>query len=312
MSEITTTWEGETLEFDFPAVSIGVACYPAGPTGCTVIRFEKAMPVAVDRRGGAVGFIGDYSVVDAICLAGGSLLGLEAATGVAAAISEQRGHARDFMGMPLVSGGIIFDFPLRNPEPYPDKVLGVAAANAVRTGVFPIGRAGAGTWARVGKGFEYDGAEFSGQGAAFRQVNDSKVAVFTVVNSMGPIHDRSGRVVRGLLDRESNTHKSYLEELERRLDEGLPLAPPPEGNTTLTVLVTNQLLGPHALTQLGRQVHASMARVIQPFHTMDDGDVLWSVSTGEIPWGEGLPVTALGLIASEVAWDAVLSAAGAG
>lgn len=310
MTTIDSGWEGETLEFDLPGLSIGVACYPDGPTGCTVFRFDRPMPVAVDQRGGAVGFIGDYSVVDAICLAGGSLLGLEAAAGVAAAISAQRGHARDFMSFPLVSGGIIFDFVLRNARPYPDKALGVAAAEAAQPGVFPIGRAGAGTWARVGKGFEYDGAEDSGQGGSFRQVNATKVAVFTVVNAMGPVHDRSGRVVRGLLDRDSNTRRSYLEELERRLEAGLPLTPP-RGNTTLTVLVTNQQLGPHALTQLGRQVHASMARVIQPFHTLDDGDVLWAVSTGEIPANEGLPVTALGLIASEVAWDAVLRAVGA-
>lgn len=35
-----------------------------------------------------------------------------------------------------------------------------------------------------------------------------------------------------------------------------------------TILITNQKLTQQELTQLGRQVHASMARAIQPFHTL--------------------------------------------
>ena len=50
-----------------------------------------------------------------------------------------------------------------------------------------------------------------------------------------------------------------------------------------------------------------MARAIQPFHTRDDGDVLWMVSTGEVDVPEW-SLTALGVAASEVVWDAVLEA----
>jgi L-aminopeptidase/D-esterase-like protein len=49
-----------------------------------------------------------------------------------------------------------------------------------------------------------------------------------------------------------------------------------------------------------------MARAIQPFHTVYDGDVLWAVSTGEVD-NPALNDVALGALASEVAWDAVLS-----
>ena len=49
-----------------------------------------------------------------------------------------------------------------------------------------------------------------------------------------------------------------------------------------------------------------MARAIQPFHTMNDGDVLFAVTTAEVE-GDTLGTTALGLLASELAWDAVLS-----
>ena len=72
-------------------------------------------------------------------------------------------------------------------------------------------------------------------------------------------------------------------------------------------MVTNQTVVGHDLTQLARQVHSSMARAIQPFHTRDDGDALWAVSTREVdpsPWS----LSALGVLASEVVWDAVLAA----
>jgi hypothetical protein len=54
------------------------------------------------------------------------------------------------------------------------------------------------------------------------------------------------------------------------------------------------------------QVHTSMARGIQPFQTVNDGDVLYAVTTKEIENPKLDPVD-LGLIAGEVAWDAILS-----
>ena len=46
---------------------------------------------------------------------------------------------------------------------------------------------------------------------------------------------------------------------------------------------------------------------IQPFRTRDDGDVLWTVSTAEVD-NPQWPVTALGVAAAEVVWDAILAA----
>ena len=94
--------------------------------------------------------------------------------------------------------------------------------------------------------------------------------------------------------------------VEERLASGLPVRPPP-GNTTLTVVATNLRLDARQLRTLGRQVHASMARAIQPFHALEDGDVLFAVSTGAVEGDPLLDTTALGVVASELAWDAVLS-----
>ena len=64
-------------------------------------------------------------------------------------------------------------------------------------------------------------------------------------------------------------------------------------HTTLSVLVTNVAFPRELLRQLGRQVHSSMARAIQPFHTPDDGDILFTVSTGEVA-AEDIDSTAAG------------------
>ena len=96
--------------------------------------------------------------------------------------------------------------------------------------------------------------------------------------------------------------------MEERLAAGTPVRPPP-GNTTLTVVATNLRLDQRQLRTLGRQVHASMARAIQPFHALEDGDVLFAVSAGGVERDPLLDTTALGVVASELAWDAVLSLA---
>lgn len=300
-----TEWDGPSLAFDFPALRIGVGEYAEGPTGCTVFHFPVRAACAVDVRGGVPGFLGDYGVVDAICLSGGSLYGLEAATGVAAELFARQGYSARWMEIAFVSGAIIFDYGPRENTFYPDKALGRAALGAARTGIFPLGGRGAGCSARVGGGFDRDRGEFAGQGGAFRQVGETKIAVFSVVNAVGAIVDRDGTVVRGHRDRATGTRQHLIADLERRLEAG-ERPTPSYGNTTLTVVVTNQTLDAHALRQLGRQVHASMARAIQPFHTMNDGDVLFAVTTAEVE-NDALSTTALGVLASELAWDAVLS-----
>jgi L-aminopeptidase/D-esterase-like protein len=292
---------GPELRFDFPGVRIGVAEYDEGPTGCTVFEFLPAGAKAhTDVRGGSPGQLGGYEWVHAICLAGGSLYGLEAATGVAAEIFAQREWATGWTEIPLVSGAIIFDYGPRDTAVYPDKELGRMALRAAREGVFPLGARGAGRSATVGKTFGLERGEPSGQGAAFRQVGETKIAVFTVVNAVGAVVDREGRVVRGHLDRGSGARTALLEGVEEQL---LQIAP---GNTTLTVVVTNQQLERRALQQLGRQVHASMSRALQPFHTLADGDILYAVTTSEVQ-DEALDPVMLAVIASEVAWDAVLA-----
>ncbi len=302
-----TEFDGRRLEFDFPGLEIGVAEYDEGPTGCTVLHFRDGVSCSTDVRGGSPGTIGgDYEWVHAICLAGGSLYGLEAATGVAAELLARREYRTAWLDIPIVAGAIIFDFGPRENAVYPDKELGRAALRAAREGVFPLGTRGAGRSATAGKTFEYSEGEPAGQGGAFRQVGETRISVFTVVNAVGAVLDREGNVVCGHLDRATGVRRGLVSGVEERLGAGVPVRPLP-GNTTLTVVATNQRLDQRSLRTLGRQVHASMARAIQPFHALVDGDVLFAVSTNEVE-SPLLESIGLGVIASEVAWDAVLAA----
>jgi len=307
-----TSFDGPVLEFDFPALHIGVAEYEKGPTGCTVFYFPESATAAVDVRGGDCATVqtqhleaGDRQV-DAICFTGGSEYGFGAVAGVSNELLAMRGYSTAPWDLVLVPGAVIYDFPLRDNVICPDAALGRAALHTARPGWFPLGARGAGCSAAVGIGFDFDQREQSGQGGAFRQVGPTRFAVFTVVNAMGAIVNRQGQVVRGHLDRDTGVRCHAIEDLERRLGNHEQLPGGDGEHTTLTLLVTNQKLSPRSLRQVGKQVHTSMARAIQPFHTIYDGDVFFTVTTGEVE-NPALGEIALGVIASELVWDAVLS-----
>jgi L-aminopeptidase/D-esterase-like protein len=136
------------------------------------------------------------------------------------------------------------------------------------------------------------------------------------VNPVGVVVDRDGEVVRGNYDPATGTRRrlepDYLAAMERAQAPAVQ-----RGNTTITAVVTNVRLSERDLVQFGRQVHSSMNRAIQPFHTAFDGDTLFALTTDEVDLNpnasedpDQAPVSALavGTLASELAWDAVLGA----
>lgn len=304
------------LRFNFGGLNIGTAEYPEGPTGATVFHFPKPAMVAVDVRGGAPGTINsdtlrlayDEPFVDAITFAGGSSYGLSVATGVAEALRDRHSDPGALANIATVAGAIIFDLgPRRFTTVTPDGALGRAALAAAKPGEFPLGAAGAGRFATQGGYF--DARTYSGQGGAVRATGPTKVAVFTVVNALGHVVDRSGRVVRcagptpddcGSIDERIRAKIGKLAAPADERHAG------PRGNTTLTLVVTNQKLPVWGLQRLATQVHMAMGRAIQPYATTNDGDVLFAATTAEVD-NHDLSVDDLGLLASETAWDAVLA-----
>lgn len=317
--------EGPSLRFEFPEMRVGTAEYEEGPTGTTVFYFPKGAKGAVDVRGGSPGTVNatvlmdsyEAKIVDAVVFSGGSWYGLSATTGVANGIKELKAEEGKVDFIAGVVGAIIYDVGGRRYSRItPDDRLGKAALRSAATGVFPLGARGAGRFAMQGvyylrgKGADkYAGWSHSGQGGAFRTIGPTKIGVFTVVNALGTIVDRNGRVVRC----GRNTIATGCPSIIDKLKQFAPIGESPggtkggpTGNTTLTLVVTNQKMPFWALRRLAVQVHGSMNRAIQPFATEEDGDVLYAVTTDEVE-NTSLSNVDLGVIASELAWDAVLS-----
>lgn len=315
------------LEFDFPGIKIGIAQYPEGPTGCTVIKFDptskkkhRGARFYADVRGGSpIVKLHELGWADAICLAGGSILGLDASNGVMFELLAEQNYELDWLTVPAVAGAIIWDFHVRDNTLYPDKKLGRLAAQNVKEGKFPMGRQGAGSTARVGAGIlsQTRGAmdaqiklfEISGQGAHFDEVKGTKIFACVVLNALGAIKNKKGEIIKGHIDSKTKKRLSMIEQvdiLEKQLKNKNPLDKREAKNTTLTVVVTNQALTDRELKQVARQVHSSMSKMIDPFHTMNDGDALFFVTTDEIT-NESVPTSALGSFATDIVWDAVLN-----
>ena len=293
------SYDGPALTFDFPGVKVGVAEYEEGPTGTTVLYFPTPVVAAVDVRGGAPGTVNtdvlrlayDDPVVNAIVLSGGSAYGLSAATGVDNALKNMLSDAGNFNDVAVVPGAIIFDLGDRRFNTItPDEELGRAALEGARAGWFPLGARGAGRFAM--QGYALGITQHSGQGAAFRQSGDTKVLVVTV-NNGGLVVDRKGQVMRcshpvdghcGFIADVIAAHLATLgKPKQARADFGNSQGNP-QGltrHTTITIVVTNKSLPFWALQRLGVQVHNSMARGDQPMAEGDDGDTLFTVTTGK-------------------------------
>jgi L-aminopeptidase/D-esterase-like protein len=312
------------LKFDFPELLVGTAEYDEGPTGTTVLYFPDGVKAAVDVRGGSPGTVNaaalmnsrEEKMMDAVVLSGGSWYGLSAATGVANGIKELKAAEGEPNFIAGVLGAIIYDVGGRRMSRItPDDRLGRAAVKAAKTGQFPLGARGGGRFAMQGS---YFGRPFdvnntaswshSGQGGAFRQIGPTKIGVFTVVNSLGTIVDRDGRVVRCSRndpDAQCPLIAEMFQDLVAQHQETSD-QPGPTGNTTITLVVTNQKMPFADLQRMAKQVHGSMGRAIQPFATADDGDVLYAATTDQVE-NPDLSSMDLSVIASEVAWDAILS-----
>jgi 6-aminohexanoate-oligomer endohydrolase len=303
-----------SLTFDLPGVRVGIA-EREGPTGITVFHFTDRVFGVVDTRGGAPGSsltealkasFGKY--ISAIAFCGGSAYGLEAASGVAAGLLNSGVASQRWGEIAIVPAAAVFDFKGRQNAVYPDKELGLAALEAARDSWFPLGAHGVGSFVHCGSYFGESFMERSGQGAAFRKLGSTSLAVFTVVNARGAMMDRTGRVVLGNRDPCTGLRSSIPEDLSEGKHVANPNEPPHSltDNTTLTLVITNRALDQGQLQRLAIETHASMARAIQPFHTSRDGDTLFAVTTATCDASDP-SLADLAVYTSELAWDAVLN-----
>lgn len=246
------------FQFDFDEFGIASVQYEEGPCGCTLILFDRGAQAYADRRGGSIASMdvfsnNDENSLDGICIAGGSILGLEATCGVIAESLKDNNY-KHFLS---IGGSMLRSHNMNKNKIYPDKALGRFAYNSLKKGIVNLGQCGAALTASVG------------QGAAFyKYKNGIKIFCLVAVNAIGDIYDK-GKIIK----------KSGFDETWN--DDNYKYQPPlkKHHNTTISVLITNLELSSYFLEQLGKQVHTSMSATISPFHTIFDGDVFYCCST---------------------------------
>jgi L-aminopeptidase/D-esterase-like protein len=252
-------------------------------TGCTVIVPPPGSVASAEVRGLAPGtreldLLAPAATIqrcDAIVLAGGSALGLAAASGVAEALRE-RGIGFPTPGgpVPIVPAAVIFDLAVGAPVA-PSAADGRAALAAAVEGRPEVGPVGAGTGATVGKLDGAAGAMPAGLGVAERSLPGGvTVAVIAVANALGDVLAADGRQLAGL--RRDGLPASSAEAI---LAGTAP--PPPVGQaTTLVVLLTDAGVDKVGCHRLARAAHAGVAQATSPAATAFDGDTAFAIATG--------------------------------
>ena len=292
---------------DVPEIRVGHWTDTEGRTGCTVVLLPEAGAVAgVDVRGPAPGtretdLLRPGRLVErvhAICLCGGSAFGLGAADGVMRFLRERGvGLPVGPVRVPLVPAAALFDLATGAPAwPGPDD--GYAAAAAATAGAPAEGAVGAGTGATVGKLLGRAGACAGGVGtASVRLPGGAVVAALAVVNAVGDVYGRDGRLLAGARGQDGRATAGWA----ALLNEGRPLPPPAGASTTIAVVATDAALDKAGCRRLAEVAHDGLALAIRPAHTPYDGDTVFAVSAG----GAAADALSLGVAAAEAMWRAV-------
>lgn len=301
---------------DVQGLGVGNAHDKAVQSGVTVILPDRPAVAAVDVRGGGPGTRDTEALdpsclverVDAICLSGGSVFGLDAAGGVVSRLAARgRGlRIRDFR-VPIVPSAIIFDLVNGGNKDWGDEPpyrrLGGEAFDNVSRHV-TLGRAGAGYGAMAGK-------VQGGLGSASMIDGDVQVGALVVANPVGAA-TMPGEDVYWAWPFEQNA------EFGGRAPSGRPLMDVAEipgesrlaANTTLAVVATNVTLDKAQAKRVAIMAHDGLARAIRPLHTAFDGDTVFALSTCACPMPEEAPfiVSRIGMMAADCLSRAVARA----
>jgi L-aminopeptidase/D-esterase-like protein len=296
---------------DIPGVKVGNYTDREGMTGCTVILCESGAVAGVDVSGAAPGtretdVLRPGNLVEkahAVLLSGGSAFGLEAAGGVMRYLEERGvGHQTAAGKVPIVPAAVIYDLIVGSPKARPGADDGYQACLAATAGEVPEGCVGAGTGAAVGKILGMERATKSGLGTASQQIGDGViVAALVVENAFGDVvHPRTGEIIAGPRRPHDEGFLSTAELLKGGQFKGAGLL----SNTTIGVVATNARLDKAQANKLAEMAGGGIARTVDPYLTMFDGDAIFALSLGE----KKCDLTLLGLAAAEVVSTAIIRA----
>jgi D-aminopeptidase len=270
---------------DVPGLRVGNAHDPRLRSGVTVLTADRPFVAAVHVMGGAPGtretdlLAPDKLVqeVDAIFLSGGSAFGLDAGLGIMAGLRAMgRGFSVGPVQVPIVPGAILFDLLNGGDKdwadsPYP--ALGRAALEAASE-TFTLGTAGAGFGAMTGM--------LKGGLGSTSAVLPSGITVgaLVAVNALGSatVGDSAhfwaapweeGAEFGGLGPAPMIPQDTPLP--RKRMGEA----------TTIAIVATDAALTKAEAHRMAIAAHDGMARALVPSHTLLDGDLVFSVSTGK-------------------------------
>ena len=271
-------------------------------TGCTVVLCQTGAVAGVDVRGSAPGTretdllnpVNLVQKVHAILLGGGSAYGLDAASGVMRYLEEQGcGYNTGSAIVPIVPAAVLYDLDIGNSSVRPGSNDGYQACVNATSGKIQEGSVGAGTGATVAKLLGTNRAIKSGLGCAGLNIGDGIiVAALIAVNAVGDIIDHTtGRLIAGPRSTQNDCFLSSIESIK----EGLISSGPLPQNTTLGVVATNVKLTKEQACKLAQMAQDGLARSINPSHTMNDGDTIFSLSMGD----RSCDLSLLGTLAAE-------------
>lgn len=266
-------------------------------SGVTVLRPDKAWRAGVDVRGGGPGgreiaalepenMIGE---LHALVLSGGSVFGLAAADGVAAALSQENVGVRVqpwTPAIPIVPAAVLHDLANHGDkdwglEPPYQRWGREALANAAE--VFELGAVGAGRGALAG-------TRPGGLGSASLVLGDGLVVgALVAVNPVGSVYMDDG-----------SSFWAWPWEIDGEFGNRRPLSQPPHrdpipelsrleslgrlqagANTTLAVVACNAALSTAECKRLAIMAQDGIARAIRPAHLPFDGDTVFALASGE-------------------------------
>jgi L-aminopeptidase/D-esterase-like protein len=287
---------------DVAGLKVGQAEDHAARTGVTIVLADEAVAAAVDVRGGAPGTretdaldpMGLAGAVHAISLSGGSVYGLDAASGVVGWLGARGRGFRIMPGVPvapIVPGAAIFDLANGGNKDWgetpPYLALGMAAVAAASED-FALGNAGAGLGAVAGI---YKG----GTGSASAVTADGfTVGALVIVNSVGsPIIPSADVFWAFPFERLGEFGGRRLPADFASVDFDLPpdmkIAPRAGANTTIAVVATDAALTHPELKRVAIMAADGFARALRPVHTPFDGDTVFALATGKRTLGEMRP-----------------------
>ena len=281
----------KNLITDVPGLNVGNAEDHILKSGVSVLTSSNPMTASYCVMGGAPGtretdlLEPDKTVhgIDAIVLSGGSAFGLDATNGVVEYLREKgKGFAMGPINVPIAPTAIIFD--LRNggnknwdKNPYP-KLGRKAIENASEN--FHLGSSGAGFGATTGqlKG---------GLGSASTILsNGTIVGALVVVNAMGNVVDPvSGKFWAAPFEFEVEFggYGPPVNAFPGSILKYSKLNSIKEGaNSTIGIIATNARITKAEAKRIATSAHDGFSRAIIPSHLPYDGDLIFSVSTGEI------------------------------